>query len=75
MQVPEGDNVCPGSDIVLELMSEEKETLLEKKKAYSTIFEFNFIFSQIFICEWTLSLRSSKGEFLGVGLLAVKAIT
>ena len=58
MQVPGCDNAGPGSDILLpELMSEEKETHLEEMKANGTIFELNFILSQIFIYEWTLSLR------------------
>ena len=58
MQLPGGDNVGPGSDILWpELMSEERETLLEKVKANSTIFELKFISSQIFMSEWTLSLR------------------
>ena len=42
-----------------EKMSEEKETLLEKRKAIGTIFELNFILSQICISEWTLSLSNS----------------
>ena len=49
MQVPVGDVLWP------ELRSEGKETLLEKMKANGPIFEFNFIFSEIFISEWTLS--------------------
>ena len=58
MQVPGSDNAGPGRDILgLELMSEGKETVLEKMKANGTIFELNFILSQIFIFEWTLSLR------------------
>ena len=36
--------------------AEEKETLLEKMRANGTIFELEFIFSQIFISEWTLFL-------------------
>ena len=57
MQVPGGDNAGPGSDILWpKLMSEGKETLLETMKANSTLFEFNFILSEIFIPEWTLSL-------------------
>ena len=52
MQVPGSDNAGPGSDILgPELMSEGKETLLEKMKANGTIFELNFILSQIFISE------------------------
>ena len=58
MQVPGSDNAGPRSDILgLKLMSKGKETLLEKMKANGTIFELNFILSQIFISEWTLSLR------------------
>ena len=58
MQVTGRDNAGPGSDILgPELMSEGKETVLEKMKANGTIFELNFILSQIFIFEWTLSLR------------------
>ena len=57
MQVPGGDNAGPGSDILRpELISEEKETLLEKMKATGTVFELNFILSKIFLSEWTLSL-------------------
>ena len=57
MQVPGGDNAGPVSGILwTKLMSEEKETLLEKMKANGTIFELNFILSQIFISEWTLFL-------------------
>ena len=58
MQVPGGDN-AEGllSDFFWpELMSEEKERLLEKMKAKGTIFELNLILSEIFISEWTLSL-------------------
>ena len=52
----------PGGDILwLELMSEAKETLLEKIKANGTLFEFDFILSEIIISEWTLYL---KGVFL-----------
>ena len=52
MQVPGSDNAGPGSDILWpELMSEEKETLLEKTKANCTIFKLNFILSHIFISE------------------------
>ena len=44
MKVPGGDNAGPGSDILRpDLMSEEKETLLEKMKANGTIFEVNFL--------------------------------
>ena len=57
MQVPLSDNAGPGGDILgLELMSEEIETLLQKKKANGIIFGSNFILSEIFISEWTLSL-------------------
>ena len=53
MQVPGGDNAGPGRDILgPELMSEEK--------ANGTIFELNFIFLQIFISEWTISLRAIR---------------
>ena len=52
MQVPGGDNAGPGSDILWpELMLEVIETLLEKMKANGTLFEFKFIFSEIFITE------------------------
>ena len=44
MQVLGSNNAGPGSDILgLELMSEGKETLLEKMKANGTIFELSFI--------------------------------
>ena len=57
MQVPGGDNACPGSDILWpELMSGGKETLLKKMKANGTMFKYDFILSEIFISEWTLSL-------------------
>ena len=60
MQVPGSDNAGPGSDILwLELMSEGKETLLEKKEANGTIFGSRFILSIIFVSEWTLSLITS----------------
>ena len=66
MQVPGSDNAGPGSDILgPELMSEGKETLLEKMKANSTIFELNFILSQTFISEWTLSLTGQLAMCLG----------
>ena len=59
MQVPGSDNAGPGSDILwLELMSEGKETLLEKKKVNGTMLESNFILSIIFVSEWALSLTS-----------------
>ena len=54
MQVPGCDNAAPGSNIMRpEKMLEEKGTVLEKMKANGSIFELNFIFSQIFISEWT----------------------
>ena len=60
MQVPGSDNAGPGSDILwLELMSEGKETLIEKKKANGTILGSNFVLSKIFVSEWTLSLRNT----------------
>ena len=41
MQVPGSDNAGPGSDILWsEFMLEGKETLLEKKKANSTIAQY-----------------------------------
>ena len=52
MQVPGGDILRP------ELMSEGKETFLEKMKANGTLFEFNFILSDIFLYEGTLSLKN-----------------
>ena len=58
MQVPGSDNAGPGSDIFeLELMSVGIETLLEKKKANGIMFVSNFILPEIFISEWTLSLK------------------
>ena len=39
-------------------MSEGIETLLEKKKANGIMFGSNFILSEIFISEWTLSLNN-----------------
>ena len=58
MQVPGGDNAGPGSDILWpKLMSEGKETLVEKMKANGTLFEFNLILLGIFISEWTLSSK------------------
>ena len=61
MQVPGSDNAGPGRDILgLELMSEGIETLLEKKKANGIMFGSNFILSEIFISEWTLSLSVSS---------------
>ena len=57
MHVPGSDNAGPRSDILgPELMSEGKETLLEKKKANGIILMSNLIFSEIFISECTLSL-------------------
>ena len=54
MQVPGGNNAGSGSDIV---GSQEKRTLLEKKKANVTILVSHFILSIIFVSECTLSLR------------------
>ena len=57
MQIPGSDNAGHGSYILgLELMSGGKETLLEKIKANSTIFDLNLILSQILISEGALSL-------------------
>ena len=57
MQVPGSDNAGPGSDIFgLELMSEGIGTLLEKKKANGIMLGSNFILSESFISECTLSL-------------------
>ena len=71
MQVPGSDNAGPGSDILgPELMSEGIETLLEKKKANGTMLGSNFILSEIFISEWTLSLRS----FSLIGCLSFKVV-
>ena len=59
MLVPGSDNAGPGSDILgPELMSEGIETLLEKKKANGIMFGSNFILSESFISEWTLSLKA-----------------
>ena len=59
MQVPGSDNAGPGSDILgLELMSEGIETPLEKKEASGKMVRSSFILSEIFISEWTLSLKS-----------------
>ena len=70
MQVPRGNNAGPGSDTVWpKLMSEEKERFLGKKKANVTIFEFNFILPEIFITEWTHSL---KGDFKKCKSLSIK---
>ena len=63
MQVPEGDNAGPRRNTLrTEFMSQEKDTLLEKMKANNTIFEPYFSFSQIFIYEWTLSVRQGQGK-------------
>ena len=85
MQVPGSDNAGPGSDILgLELMSEGIEICLEKKKANGIMFGCNFILSEIFISEWTLSLRtmtipctSRDDDFLiikGLGQLSLKNV-
>ena len=59
MQVPGSDDAGPGNDILgPELMSEGKETLLEKKN--DTMLRSNFILSIIFVSEWTLSLTCPK---------------
>ena len=61
MQGPGSNNAGPGSDILwLELMSEGKETLIEKKKANGTMLGSNFILSIIFVSEWALSLSRAK---------------
>ena len=61
MQVPGSDNAGPGSDILgLELMLEGIETLLKEKKENGIMFGSNFILSEIFISEWTLSLSIVK---------------
>ena len=58
MQIPGSDNAGPGSDILgLELRSEGKEKLLEKKKANGIMFGSNFILPENFISEWTLSFK------------------
>ena len=66
MQVPGSDNAGPGSDILgLKFMSEGIEKLLEKKKANGIMFGSSFILSEIFISEWTLSLRGdSVGPYM-----------
>ena len=57
-QVNASDNAGPGSDIWgMELRSEGKETLLEKKKTNGIILGCNLILSEIFISEWTLSKK------------------
>ena len=54
MQVPGSDNAGPGNDILGPvLMSEGKETLLEKKKANGIMLDSIFILSEIFISECT----------------------
>ena len=77
MQVPGSDNAGPGRDILgLELMSEGIETLLEKKKANSTMLGSNFILSIIFVSECNLSLigvLNIKLEF-GNPLITLKNI-
>ena len=63
IQVPGSDNAGPESDILgLELMSKEIETLLEKKKANGIMFGSDFILSEIFISDWTLSLSQSQND-------------
>ena len=58
MLVPGSDNAGPGSDILVpELMSEGIETPLEKKKANGNMLGSNYILSEIFLSEWTLSLN------------------
>ena len=56
MQVPRSDILGP------ELMSEGIETLLEKKKANGIMLGSNFIFSEIFISECTLTLSNSQSS-------------
>ena len=64
MLVPGSDTASPGRDILgLELMSEGIETHLEKKKANGLMFGSNFILSEIFISEWTLSLMYHIMDF------------
>ena len=77
MQVPGSDNAGPGRDILgLELMSEGIETLLKKKKANGIIFGSYFILSDIFISEWTLSLKSllSKNLRREIGIIIEKKL-
>ena len=63
MWVPGSDNTGPGCDILwLELMSEGKETLLEKKKTNNTMLGSNFILCMILVSEWTLSLGGEGVE-------------
>ena len=72
MQVPGSDNAGPGRDILgLELMSEGIETLLEKKKANGIMFGTSFILSEIFIFEWTLSLRKQDTDHIMLGELGL----
>ena len=60
MQVPGSDNTGPGSEILWpKLMSEEKETLLDKKKVNDTMWGSNFILSEMFISECILSLMAA----------------
>ena len=60
MPVPGDDSAGLGSVVFWpELISEGKEIFLEKMKANSTIFEFNFIVSKNFISEWALSLNAN----------------
>ena len=66
IQVPGSDNAGPGSDILgLKLMS-EIETLLEKKRANGIMLGSNFIFSEIFISEYTLSLSYTQSSFRAI---------
>ena len=53
MQVPGSDDAGPGSDI----QDIGIETLLEKKKANGIMFGSSFILSEVFISEWTISLK------------------
>ena len=60
MQAPGSHSAGASSDILgPELMSEGTEKLLEKKKPNGIILESNFILSEIFIAEWTLSLDTA----------------
>ena len=64
MQVPGTDNAGPGSDILgLEMMLEGLETVLEKKKANGITLRSKFIFYEIFISEWTLSLNRLSRQY------------
>ena len=50
IHVPGSDNTGPGREILWpKLMSEEKETLLDKKKVNGTMLGSKFILSEIFI--------------------------